>query len=136
MIFLQRGEAGASLTYVGDAARILKQGVVIADWTAGGVIENIPEGDGYVLEVRTGGVVTTEPLAVGIVVWTLGQSNMKGWYSTPSLAASDAGNAYAFDDGGWLPLAGAGAVAFANSLSASEGGVPVAFVNEIGRAHV
>jgi len=129
MIFLQRGEAGASLTYVGDAARILKQGVVIADWAAGGSIENIPEGDGYVLEVRTGGVVTTEPLAVGIVVWTLGQSNMKGWYSTPSLATSDAANAYAFDDGGWQPLAGAGAVAFANSLSASEGGVPVAFVN-------
>ncbi|WP_162242105.1 Ig-like domain-containing protein [Methylobacterium sp. Leaf111] len=129
MIFLQRAESGASLTFNGDAARILKGSQVVVDWTVGGLITNIPEGSGYTVEFRTGSTIRSESLAVGIVVLTLGQSNMKGWYQTPSLTASDAGNGYMYDSGQWVPVQGAGAGAFANSLSASLGGVPVAFVN-------
>ena len=129
MIFLQREAGGAQLKFTGDAARVLKDGQVVVDWTAGGHIDHLPVGDGYTVEVRTGSLVTTDTLAVGVVVWTLGQSNMKGWFQEPAIPAQGAEHAYMFDSGNWAPVAGDGASAFAADLSASLGGVPIAFVD-------
>ena len=129
MIFLQREAGGAQLKFTGDAARVLKDGQVVIDWTAGGRIDHLPVGDGYTVEVRTGSLVTSDALAVGVIVWTLGQSNMKGWFQEPAIPAQGAEHAYAFDSGNWAPVAGDGASAFAAGLSASLGGVPIAFVD-------
>ena len=129
MIFLQRANGGASLSYIGNSARILKNGSTVIDWTSGGVVNGIPEGDGYTVEIRTGTAVKSDTLAVGAVIWTLGQSNMKGWFQTPSLAAMDSSHAYMFAAGQWNTLQGDGATAFASDLSATLSGTPVAFVD-------
>lgn len=133
-IFIQRdGETGA-LNHTGDAARVLRNGEVVIDWTAGSSLRGIPQGDGYQLEVRTGGVVQSAPLAVGIVVATLGQSNMAGWFNGPTAAYPAPAGVYTWTanrtgGGDWTAPVGSGAVAFAQKLQAELGSVPIAFVN-------
>lgn len=127
MIFLQRENGVADFSFTADAARILKDGVVIQDWTTGGVIHGIPQGDGYRVELRTGSVVTSDTLAVGAIVFAVGQSNMSGWFEGPSELASQSPT-YVLTNGKWIQAAGTGAAAFATDM-ASALGAPVAIVN-------
>ncbi|HZF77972.1 MAG TPA: sialate O-acetylesterase, partial [Acetobacteraceae bacterium] len=92
MIFVQREGATGTVTFAGDQARILDSaGRVVRDWTSGGVLEGIPQGDGYRLEVRTGGTVTSDALAIGAVVFTMGQSNIQRWFDTPPAGTTSPG---------------------------------------------
>lgn len=57
MRFIQRQGTVGTVTFDGDAARLLKNGAVIVDWTSGGALTNVPQGDGYTLEVRNGSTI-------------------------------------------------------------------------------
>lgn len=129
MIFIQRVGTSGSLSYDGDAARIFKDGVLVQDWTTGGTITDIPQGNGYELQVRTGTDVTNTAFAVGVVVFTLGQSNMHNWFATPYAAAHPSTGAYSFVNGKLTVASGSGALAFAGALGRDLGDVPVAFVD-------
>ena len=135
LIFVQRAGTSGALNYTGDAARVLKDGQLVVDWSKGGSISGIPQGDGYTLEVKSGAVVASAPLAVGVVVETIGQSNMLGWYTAPSTAYDHVDSVYQWIDGGtskasvWGEAYGAGALAFADTLREELGGVPIALVN-------
>ena len=83
MIFLQRVGTSANVPFTGDRARVLDQnGAVVVDWTTGGTIPNVPQGDGYTLQVQTGSTTTSDKLAIGAVVFTIGQSNIERWFNT------------------------------------------------------
>ncbi|WP_308219932.1 sialate O-acetylesterase [Roseomonas populi] len=130
MYFFQRDPSTgtADVSFAGDSARLLKAGTVVADWTSGGLIENVPEGDGYVLEVNNGGTITSTDVAIGIVVAALGQSNMSRWFSYAT-TQEPLGSTYMLDaSGAWAPPAGAGAIAFGNALAEATG-APVAIIN-------
>ena len=135
LIFLQRDGTTGALAYTGDAARVTKSGQVVIDWTTGGTITGIPQGDGSTLEVRAGAKVTSAPLAVGIVVEALGQSNMSTWFTDDSAAYKYAESVYRMYDGGtikpstWVPATGAGVIGFAATLRAQLGNVPVAIID-------
>lgn len=135
LIFVQRSGQSGGLAYTGDAARVLKSGQVVVDWTEGGTIAGIPQGEGYTLEVRTGTKIASAPLAVGVVVATIGQSNMVGAFSSMSAAYSGSASTYTFVDGGtsrpstWKTTSGPGALAFADTLRAQLGDVPIAFTD-------
>jgi len=100
MRFIQRDGKVGAVTFVGDEARLLKNGEVVVGWTAGGVLADVPQGDGYVLEVRAGGVVTREEIAIGAVVVAMGQSNMTRWFQRLT-AVPAAPIAYQLGDAGW-----------------------------------
>ncbi|PTT05984.1 sialate O-acetylesterase, partial [Caulobacter sp. HMWF025] len=129
MIFLQERNGVASLTYVGDSARVLKDGQVIIDWTSGGSLAAIPIGDGYELQVRSGSTTTSTRLAVGEIILALGQSNMVGWFQAPSTVPTTGAGAYVLQSGDWTAATGAGALTFARVLSEGAGNAPVAFIN-------
>ncbi len=129
MFFVQRVGTTGTVTYKGDEARVLKDGVVVADWTAGGAVAGIPQGDGYELQVRNGTTLTNSAFAVGVVVFTIGQSNMHNWYSAPSTEDRPSSGAYIIERGRALPVNGAGALAFAGALGRDLGNVPVAYVD-------
>ena len=128
-IFLQRDASGvADVSFAGDAARLLKDGVVVRDWTGGGVLAGVAAGDGYTLEVRRGEAVTAQTLAIGVVVVAAGQSNMSGWLRSysPIVAAE---HTYSFDGvGGWKSVEGNGAKTY-TAVLAQALGVPVAMVD-------
>src|SRR5687768_15681290 len=116
MYFVQRSGDTGSFAFDGDEARILKNGVVVVDWTSGGVIDGIPAGGGYTVEMRSGDAIVSDDLNVGIMVLTLGQSNMTGWFTSPTrYPQSD--ETFMLGPTGWAPVVGAGAQAFANLLS-------------------
>ncbi|WP_161992806.1 sialate O-acetylesterase, partial [Aureimonas leprariae] len=132
MIFLQRDASNAAdVHFTGEQARILKDGSVVRDWTGGGVIGGVPQGSGYTLEVVKNGQVVTDTLAIGMVVGTIGQSNMGYWYSngTPSRGVVDASpETFQLKNGEWATISGDAARTFANALAASTS-VPVALVD-------
>ena len=127
MIFIQREGTTGTVTFTGDMARILdSQGQVVVDWTAGGSLTGVPQGSGYRLEVRTGSTVVADELAIGAVVFTLGQSNIQRWFDGPAEATGNA--IYSMDGDGKIgPVSGSGAAHFAN-IYAAELGVPVLLV--------
>ena len=128
MRFVQRTGEVADITFEGVEARILRDGEVFIDWTAGGVLEDVPQGDGYTLEVRAAdGSITAEDLAIGAVVIFMGQSNGRGWFSnfTSYPAAS---STYQWTEDGWGDVAGLGARYFSEMLSQALG-APVAMIN-------
>ena len=129
MRFIQREGTVGTVVFAGDSARLLKDGVVVVDWTAGGALTNVPQGAGYTLEVKIGGVVQpSEQIAIGIVVAALGQSNMQIWFRGPT-AVPDAADTYQLQaNGSWGDVSGSGARAF-TALLAQETGVPVAIIN-------
>ncbi len=94
MIFVQRHGTVGDVDFTGDAARVLKDGQVVVGWTVGGVIHDLPQGDGYTLEVRTGSTVASDSLAVGVVVLALGQSGVQRWFSDPTAVPSPSNGAY------------------------------------------
>lgn len=128
MIFVQRDGTTGSVGFTGDEARVLDAtGNVVVGWTSGGTIGGIPQGDGYSLEVRTGTAVTSEPLAVGIVAFVMGQSNIQRWFDDPSLPTSTSGIYAMESDGDIVGVSGGAAQHFAEVLTA-EAGVPVMMV--------
>lgn len=133
-VFVQRDGASGSFYFAADMARVVKGGVTVADWTDGGVILGVPQGDGYTLETMTGGVVASRPLAIGDVVAAAGQSNMEGWFTAAGQSRSSKDGIYIWVathegvPGHWVPATGAGALAFAETLRLAAPDVPVAFV--------
>ncbi len=92
MIFVQRTGTGGAISFTGDAARVLNsQGQTVVDWTTGGTVSGIPQGEGYRLEVRTGSNVVAQELAVGAVVFIMGQSNIQRWYDPPPEGTATSG---------------------------------------------
>ena len=134
LVFVQRDGTSGSFYVAAEMARVTRNGEVIADWTDAGVIFDIPQGDGYILETKTGGVTTIRPLAIGEVVVAAGQSNMEGWFTYAGSSHASEPGVYmwsASDDdeaGHWVDTTGAGAMAFADTLRLAEPGLPVAFI--------
>lgn len=134
-IFIQRDGTVGSFYVAADAARVTKNGVVIAEATENGAILGVPQGDGYVLETVTAGKISMRPLAVGMVVTAAGQSNMAGWFTAPSNSVVAESGIYTwthssdFKSGAWVAAVGASALAFAQTLRANEPGLPIAFVD-------
>ncbi|WP_279595947.1 beta strand repeat-containing protein [Methylobacterium sp. J-059] len=120
MIFLQRDGDTADVRYTGDQARVLdRNGNVVVDWTAGGVLKDVPEGDGYHLEVRTGTTVKADDLAIGAVVFTIGQSNIERWYNTPTAVPDAATGTYMMEaDGSIGHVEGGASTYFAENYAA------------------
>ncbi|MCJ2034860.1 beta strand repeat-containing protein [Methylobacterium sp. J-068] len=129
MIFLQRDGDSADVRFTGDQARVLnKAGQVVVDWTAGGILHGVPQGDGYRLEVKTGATVKADDLAIGAVVFTIGQSNIERWYNTPSAVPDAASGTYQMEaDGSIGHVEGGASTYFAENYGA-ETGVPVLMV--------
>jgi len=127
VIFIQRVGTTGALNFTGDMARVLdSQGQIVIDWTTGGALSGIPQGDGYRLEVKTGGTVVADDLAVGAVVFVMGQSNIQRWFDSPRDGIS--GSVYAMDwDGKIGTVQGSGAAHFALNYQAQLG-VPVMLV--------
>lgn len=127
MRFIQRdGKAGA-VTFVGDEARLLKNGEVVVGWTSGGVLADIPQGDGYVLEVRNGAAVTREDVAIGVLVITMGQSNLSRWFQGPTAVPAASGT-WQLVGSDWGTVKGSGARTFTGELAQALG-APVAIIN-------
>ena len=128
-IFLQRDAAGvADVAFDGDSARLLKDGEVVRDWTAGGTLVGVAAGDGYTLEVRRGEAVVQQSLAIGAIVVAAGQSNMAGWLRSYSPVPAGE-HTYMFDGaGGWGTVTGDGAKVY-SAMLARQLGVPVAMVD-------
>jgi Ca2+-binding RTX toxin-like protein len=128
-IFLQRDAAGvADVSFVGDGARLLKDGAIVRDWTAGGVLEDVAAGDGYTLEVRHGETVTQQSLAIGVVVVAAGQSNMAGWMRSYRPVPSAEHTYMLGDTAGWGAVTGNGAKVY-TAVLAEALGVPVGIVD-------
>lgn len=133
-VFVQRDGASGSFYVAADMARVVKGSATVADWTDGGVILGVPQGDGYTLETMAGGVITSRALAIGDVVAAAGQSNMEGWFKAAGQSRSPEDGIYMWVathegvPGHWVPATGAGALAFADTLRLADPGVPVAFV--------
>jgi Ca2+-binding RTX toxin-like protein len=128
MIFIQRVGTIGTVEFSGDMARVLgPDGQVVADWTTGGRIAGVPQGDGYTLEVMTAGAVQSEALAVGAVIFTLGQSNIERWFDSPTAVAAPAGTYAMSVDGKIAAPTGGAARHFADGYAA-ELGVPVLMV--------
>ncbi len=129
MIFIQRTGTSADVPYTGDSARVVDTatGAVIVDWTAGGVLQDVPQGSGYRLEIRTGQTVASDQLAIGAVVFTIGQSNIERWYSTPTALGSTAGT-YMMQANGTIGAVQGAAAAYFAANYAAEAGVPVLMV--------
>jgi Ca2+-binding RTX toxin-like protein len=129
MIFVQREGTTGSLSFAGDQARVLdSNGHVVIDWMSGGSLNGIPQGDGYTLEVKQGSVVTSDTLAVGAVVFVMGQSNIQRWFDG-STAVAGTPHTYEMSSGGAISsVDGAASRVFAGGYAA-EVGVPVLLVN-------
>ncbi len=132
MIFLQRDDNHvADVTFEGIQARILKDGQVVRDWTSGGIIEDVPQGSGYTLEVETAGGVVTDTLAIGIIVATIGQSNMNHWFGdwrTGATVVPQTADSFQLNGDGWGAIQGDPARIFAQDLAAQTG-APVGIVD-------
>ena len=134
LVFVQRDGTSGSFYVAADMARVTKDGSVVADWTTDGVLLDIPQGEGYVLETVTGGVTTTRPLAIGEVVVAAGQSNMEGWFTYAGNSHPAETGIYQWSvtsdnpAGKWISATGAGALAFAETLRLAEPGLPIAYV--------
>ena len=128
MRFIQRQGTVGTVTFEGEAARLLKDGVVVRDWTTGGVLIDVPQGDGYTLEVSLRGNVTRESVAIGVIVAGLGQSNMQLWFRGPTAVPPAAATYQLQSNGSWGEVQGAGARTF-TSILAAQIGAPVAIVN-------
>jgi hypothetical protein len=129
MIFIQRHGTVGDVPFAGDAARILQNSRVIVDWTSGGVISGVPQGDGYTLEVKAAGKVSSTSLAIGTIVCALGQSNMTRFFTGSDVAMTAAPHTYQLrPDHDWGAVTGAGAIAFTRALSQAIG-APVAIIN-------
>lgn len=126
MRFVQRQGTVGTIDFVGDEARLLRGGEVVVAWT-GGALVDVPQGDGYVLEVRSGGVVTTEAVAIGAIVVAMGQSNIDRWFTGQTAIPATAGT-YQLGPTGWGEVKGAGGRIFAAELAEALG-APVAVVN-------
>ncbi|KMO13338.1 hypothetical protein QR79_27400, partial [Methylobacterium indicum] len=130
MIFVQRDGTTGNLAFTGDRARILDaNGNVVIDWTAGGTLRDIPQGDGYTVQIQTGSTVRSDRLAVGAVVFTIGQSNIERWFNTPTAVPDGNASTYMMEaDGSISPqIDGGASTYFANSYAAATG-VPVLIV--------
>lgn len=129
MIFLQREGDSADVRFTGDQARILnKAGQVVVDWTSGGILHNVPQGDGYRLEVKTGTTVKADDLAIGAVVFTIGQSNIERWYNTPTAVPDAPSGTYQMEADGSIGHVDGGASTYFAGNYAAEAGVPVLMV--------
>ena len=130
MRFIQREGSSADVTFTGDQARILdRNGNVVVNWTTGGVIHDVPQGDGYSLQIKTGSTTTSEDLAVGAVIFTMGQSNIERWFNEPTAIATSAPSTYQMlPDGTVEPVEG-GASKYFVSVYAQQLGVPVLIVD-------
>jgi Ca2+-binding RTX toxin-like protein len=129
MIFLQRDGDSADVRFTGDQARVLnKAGQVVVDWTSGGLLHDVPQGDGYRLEVKTGTTVKADDLAIGAVVFTLGQSNIERWYNTPTAVPDAASATYEMEADGSIGQVEGGASTYFAENYAAETGVPVLMV--------
>lgn len=112
------GANASSVATIRDA-----DGRIIGTCRLGGSI-TVPQGDHYEISVATGSTVQTEPLAVGISVLAIGQSNMVGWLWQPS--------ARTMADGTYLLNTGAphlGATAFTAYLRERIGDIPIGYTN-------
>jgi Ca2+-binding RTX toxin-like protein len=128
VIFIQREGTSGTVTFEGEQARVLRaDGSVFIDWTTGGALPDVPQGDGYTLEVMRGGHVSRDSLAIGVVVWALGQSNIGTWFVKPDFQSHPHRGIYDLDSVSYTSL-GTAAYAFGEALSASLGGVPVGFM--------
>ncbi len=128
MIFIQRAGTVGTVPFAGDAARILDRGGnVVVDWTTGSAIPGVPQGDGYTLQVRTGSSIASTELAIGAVVFVLGQSNIQRWFDPPPEGPTGA-SIYAMDWNGQIgTVDGGAALHFARGFA--EGlGAPVLMV--------
>lgn len=130
MRIIQREGTTGSITFTGDEARLLKGDVVVRDWTAGNVLTDVPQGGGYLLEVRTGNTVRTEDVGIGVIVADMGQSNMVRWFADET-SVPRAANTYQLErDGTWNEeVRGAGDRVFTAILSEKLGGIPVGIIN-------
>lgn len=129
MIFVQRDGTTGSLTFTGEQARVLdSNGNVVIDWTSGGSLSGIPQGDGYTLEVKNGSSVTSEALAVGAVIFVMGQSNIQRWFDG-STAVSNTPSTYEMSSSGAISAVDGAASRLFVAGYAAEVGVPVLIVN-------
>jgi len=115
--------AGSKVTYDENGVTV----TIHAD--ANGTIR-VPQGDGYTLHVPEGAGYIEHPLAVGVIVACLGQSNMRGWFAAdPGLDAAEETYVRSADGTSWVPMTeGDGARTYAAALS-EELGAPVALIN-------
>jgi Ca2+-binding RTX toxin-like protein len=129
MLFIQRdpGTTTGTVTFTGDRARILLNGHVIVDWTTGGTLTGVPQGDGYTLQTQTAGVTTPQKLAIGVIVAALGQSNMAKWFYGGN-AVDLPQHGYMSRDGSIGYVSGGPAREFVSDLSQALG-APVLIVN-------
>ena len=122
MIFVQREGSTGTVRFSGDAARVLDGGGnVVANWTTGGSIAGIPQGEGYRLEVRTGNSIVADNLAVGAVVFIMGQSNIQRWYDPPPEGTATSGFYEMNSSGGIGTLDGGAAQHFARGYQEALG---------------
>jgi len=129
MRFVQREGTTGDVTFTGDQARILdRDGHVVVDWTTGGVINDVPQGDGYTLQIKTGSTTASEDLAIGAVIFTLGQSNIERWFNEPTAIASSAPGTYQMESNGVIDAVEGGAAKYFVSAYAQELDVPVLIV--------
>jgi Ca2+-binding RTX toxin-like protein len=128
VIFIQREGTAGTVPFTGDMARVLdKHGNVVAGWTTGGSIGGIPQGEGYRLEVSTGGVVVAQDLVVGAVVFVMGQSNIQRWFDGPQDELSG-GGVYGMDWNGEIGAVPGGAAQHFARTYAAQLGAPVLMV--------
>jgi Ca2+-binding RTX toxin-like protein len=128
MIFVQREGTTGTVRFSGDAARVLDSGgKVVADWTTGGSISGIPQGEGYRLEIRTGSNVVLDDLVVGAVVFIMGQSNIQRWYDPPPEGRAG-GGLYEMNSSGSIGTVDGGAAQHFGRGYAEALGAPVLLV--------
>jgi Ca2+-binding RTX toxin-like protein len=128
VIFIQREGTTGTVPFTGDMARVLDQhGNVVVGWTSGGSLGGIPQGEGYRLEVSTGGVVEAQDLVVGAVVFVMGQSNIQRWFDGPQDGLSG-GGVYGMAWNGEIGAIPGGAAQHFASTYAAQLGAPVLIV--------
>ncbi|MGK7869905.1 sialate O-acetylesterase [Falsiroseomonas sp. E2-1-a20] len=128
MIFIQREGTTGTVPFTGDMARVLDQhGNVVVGWTSGGSLGGIPQGEGYRLEVSTGGAVVAEDLVVGAVVFVMGQSNIQRWFDGPQDELSG-GGVYGMEWNGEIGAVSGGAAQHFARTYGAQLGAPVLIV--------
>ncbi|HEV7369815.1 sialate O-acetylesterase [Arenibaculum sp.] len=128
MIFIQREGTTGTVPFNGDMARVLdQQGNVVVGWTPGDSLGGIPQGEGYRLEVSTGGVVVAQDLVIGAVVFVVGQSNIQRWFDGPQDELSG-GGVYGMEWNGEIGAVPGGAAQHFARTYAAQLGAPVLLV--------
>jgi Ca2+-binding RTX toxin-like protein len=128
VIFIQREGTTGTVPFIGDMARVLdQQGNVVVGWTSGGSLGGIPQGEGYRLEISTGGVVEAQDLVIGAVVFVMGQSNIQRWFDGPQDELSG-GGIYGMAWNGEIGAVPGGAAQHFASTYAAQLGAPVLIV--------